>query len=125
MEITDVLIGIGTGVVLALSFLGLYVVYLYFKIKNRIDHLIREVVAEAEADLIGIYIELDKGIYFCYNNYDRQFICQGTTVTEIRKAFQERFPGKTAYLAGGDPDVVETFKTELIKLKTNENSPGQ
>jgi hypothetical protein len=45
-------------------------------------------------------------------------------VAEIRQAFSERFPGKTAYLAGGDPAVVAELKTELLKLGINENSPS-
>ena len=125
MELNDfvvaVLIGIGTG-------LGMVVVYAWFiyrDLKNRVDQMIAEVLAEAEADLIGLDIEIDNGNYFCYSNKDKQFICQGETVTEIKQAFQARFPGKTAYLAGGDPEVVATFKTELLKLGTNENSTGQ
>jgi hypothetical protein len=46
-------------------------------------------------------------------------------VAEIKQSFQDRFPGKTAYLAGGDPVVVEQFRTELKKLNTNENSDLQ
>jgi hypothetical protein len=113
--------GIGIGFVM----LCIYVLILYQKIKSRIDRMIREVVEEAEADLVGLDIEVDNGTYFCYNHNDKQFVCQGSTVAEIKKAFQNRFPGKTAYLAGGDPKVVAEFKIELLKLGTNENSPGQ
>ena len=87
--------------------------------------MIEEVVDEATANLVGLDIEVDNGVYFCYNNVDKQYICQGKTVAEIRQAFQERFPGKTAYLAGGDPAVVAELKTELLKLGINENSTGQ
>jgi hypothetical protein len=64
-------------------------------------------------------------VYFCYNNEDKQFVCQGATVAEIRTAFQSRFPDKTAYLASGDPRVVAELKTELLKLGINENSTSQ
>lgn len=119
--IATVLIGIGIGVGMVI----LYAWYLYQDLKSRIDRMIAEVIQEAEADLIGLNIEVDKGVYFCYNNEDKQFVCQGTTVSEIRQAFQDRFPGKTAYLAGGDPTVVEQFRAELTKSSSNENSPGQ
>ena len=125
MELGDfvvtVLIGIGAG----LGMVMLYAWFIYRDLKSRVDQMIAEVLAEAEADLIGLDIELDNGKYFCYNNKDKQFICQGETVAEIKQAFQARFPGKTAYLAGGDPEVVATFKTELLKLATDENSTGQ
>ena len=121
IDIGAVLIGIGIGI----SVIAVYLWLLYYQIKNRIDLLVREVIKEAETNLIGLEIEVDKGVYFCYNNTDKQFVCQGSTINEIRQAFQERFPGKTAYLAGGDPAVVEKFRTELTELRSNENSTSQ
>jgi hypothetical protein len=125
MELMDivviVLIGIGIGV----GMIVVYAWYLYRDLKGRVDRMIAEVIAEAEADMVGLDVELDKGVYFCYNSKDKQFVCQGSTVAEIKQAFQARHPGKTAYLAGGDPEVVATIKTELLKLSTNENSISQ
>ena len=122
MELMDIVAGILMGIGLGLVMLGLYVLFLYQKIKHRVDRMIREVVDEAAETLVGLNIEVDNNTYFCYNTNDKQFVCQGKTVSEIRQAFQTRFPGKTAYLAGGDPAVVEQFKTELIKLAQHENS---
>ena len=125
MELNDIIAGIFIGLVVGFAILAVYVWILYQRIKSRVDRMIREVIEEAEADLIGLDIEVDKGVYFCYNHTDKQFVCQGSTVAEIKQAFQARHPGKTAYLAGGDPAVVEEFKTELLKLAINENSPSQ
>ena len=125
MELVDIvvilLIGIGIGFVM----LGLYIWILFQRIRGRVDHMVNQIIQEAESNLIGIDIEVDQGRYFCYNSEDKQFVCQGTTVAEIKQAFRSRFPGKTAYLAGGDPRVIAEFKTELLKLGTNENSFGQ
>jgi len=125
MELMDILSVIGIGTLIGFVIVGFYVWILYRRLKRRIDQMIAEVIEEAEANLVGLDIELDNGTYFCYNNEDKQFICQGKTVSEIRTAFQDRFPGKTAYLAGGDPRVVAELKTELLKLGTNENSTSQ
>ena len=119
--IVTVLIGIGIGCGMVI----LYVWYLYQDLKGRVNRMIDEVLAEAESNLVGLNIEVDNGVYFCYNSQDKQFICQGTTVAEIRQAFQDRFPGKTAYLAGGDPVVVAQFRTELTQLRSNENSSSK
>jgi len=124
MELGDIVVAILIGVGIGFGMVVLYACYLYRDLKKRVDRMIREVIEEAEADLIGLDIEVDNGVYFCYNNKDKQFICQGTTVAEIRRAFQARFPDKTAYLAGGDPEVVATFKTELLRLAIDENSPS-
>jgi hypothetical protein len=121
----ELLTGIGIGVAVVLAVVALYAWMVWRSIKSRVDKLIEEVLAEAEANMVGLDIEVDKNMYFCYNNEDKTFVCQGTTVDEIKQAFQARYPDKIAYLAGGDPDVVEYFKTELTKLTVNENSTGQ
>jgi hypothetical protein len=125
MELMDVVVTVLVGIGIGFGMIVVYAWYLYRDLKSHVDRMIEEVIREAEAGLVGLDIEVDQGRYFCYNSEDKQFVCQGTTVEEIKRAFQERFPGKTAYLAGGDPVVVEQFKTELTKLKTNENSPSQ
>jgi hypothetical protein len=125
MELNDIVVTVSIGIAIGVGMVILYAWYLYRDLKSRIDQMIAEVLAEAEADLIGLDIEVDKGVYFCYNSKDKQFVCQGSTVAEIKQAFQSRHPGKTAYLAGGDPEVVATMKTELLKLSTNENSISQ
>ena len=124
MEFVNIIVAIAIGALLGIGIVGMYIWFLYHKIKSRIDHLIDEVVREAEDNLIGLDIEVDKDTYFCYNSKDKQFVCQGNTVAEIREGFKKRFPDKTAYLAGGDPAVVEHFKMELLRLSTNENSPS-
>jgi hypothetical protein len=125
MELVDILSAVGVGTLIGFVIVGFYVWILYRRLKGRIDQMIAEVIEEAEANLVGLDIEVDNGTYFCYNNEDKQFVCQGSTIAEIKRAFQERFPGKTAYLAGGDPRVIAEFKTELLKLGINENSTGQ
>lgn len=125
MELSDFIVSVLIGVGVGFSMVAIYVWILYHRLKNRVDELIKEVITEAEANLVGLDIEVDNDTYFCYNHTDKQFVCQGKTVAEIRQAFQERFPGKTAYLAGGDPRVVAELKTELLKLGTNETSTSQ
>jgi hypothetical protein len=125
MELNDIIAGIFIVLGIGFMLLVMYVWILYQRIKGRIDDMVDRIINEAEADLVGLDIEVDQGRYFCYNSEDKQFVCQGATVAEIRTAFQARFPDKTAYLAGGDPRVVAELKTELLKLGINENSTSQ
>jgi hypothetical protein len=125
MELMDIVVIVLVGIGIGIGMLGLYIWVLYQRIKSRVDQMVERIINEAEADLVGLDIEVDQGRYFCYNSEDKQFVCQGATVAEIRTAFHARFPGKTAYLAGGDPGVVAELKTELLKLGINENSTGQ
>ena len=125
MELMDIVVILLVGIGIGIGMLCLYIWILFQRIRGRVDDMVKQIIQQAQDDLIGLDIELDKNTYFCYNSEDKQFVCQGSTVAEIKKTFEARFPGKTAYLAGGDPAVVEQFKTELTKLKTNENSISQ
>ena len=125
MELMDIVVILLIGIGIGFGMLCLYLWVLYQRIKGRVDDMVNQIINEAEADLVGLDIELDNGRYFCYNNKDKHFVCQGNTVAEIKRAFQERFPGKTAYLAGGEPAVVAQFRTELIELRSNETSSSQ
>jgi HAMP domain-containing protein len=118
IDVGAVLIGAG----LALFVVAAYVWYLWRRMARRIDQLVRHAV---EDNLVGLDIELERDMFFCYNSKDKQFVCQGATVEEVRRAFGRRYPDKTAYLAGGDPTAVENFKTELLRLATDENSSSK
>ena len=111
--ILNVLLGIAIGIGLAV----LYAWYQFQILRSQIDHIID--MAMTEQSGIELEIEVDKGVYFCYNSASKQFVCQGTTAVEIRDTLQTRFPGKAAYLVAGDPIIVAKFKAEL---EINENS---
>jgi hypothetical protein len=124
MELNEILGGILMGIGIAFIVVGLYIWILFQRIRGRVDRMVEQIIQQAEDDLVGLDIEVDNGTYFCYDHTDKQFICQGANVAEIRRAFGERFPTKTAYLAGGDPEVVAHFKTELLRLSLDETSPN-
>jgi len=86
--------------------------------------LVRETIREVEADMVGIVVEEDAGQLYVYRETDRQFLCQGTTLTEIRKRFNELYPEKIAFLAGGDPALIERLRAELKTLKEQEKNEG-
>jgi len=62
-----------------------------------------------------VTVERENGIIYCYNKNDNQFICQGANLSEIKAAFKARFPDRTAYLDGGNLELVEELRTELRK----------
>jgi hypothetical protein len=116
--VANTIIGIGIGI-------GLVVFYVWRVIRrfeDQMQGLVREAIQEVEANMVGLIVEQDGDVIYAYTEADRQFVCQGATVAEIREGFKSRYPEKTAYLAGGDADLVERFKTELLRLSINE--PG-
>jgi hypothetical protein len=118
--VANILIGLGLGI-------GLVVFWIWRTVRRFEDDLrglVRETIKEVEADMVGIVVEEDAGQLYFYRETDRQFLCQGATLVEIRKRFNELYPEKIAFLAGGDPALIERLKTELQTLKEQENNEG-
>ena len=116
--VVTTLIGIGLGI-------GLVCLYVWWTIRrfhNNLDTMIRETLDEVKSSLVGLVIEQDGDQLYAYRESDRQFLCQGINIAEIRQKFQEQYPDKTAYLSGGDPALIERLKTELATIKEQEKS---
>jgi hypothetical protein len=121
MIVGNILIGIGLGLGL-IAFVAWRVIR---RFENEMREIVRDAVQEVEDSLVGIIVEEEAGKLYCYREEDRQFVCQGNNIMEVRTAFNQMYPNKTAYLAGGDPALVERIKAELASIKekeTNENS---
>jgi hypothetical protein len=118
--VANILIGLGLGI-------GLVVFWVWRTVRRFEDEmrgLVRETIKEVEADMVGIVVEEDAGQLYFYRETDRQFLCQGATLTEIRKRFNDMYPEKIAFLAGGDPALIERLKAELKVLKEQEKNEG-
>jgi hypothetical protein len=118
--VANILIGLGLGI-------GLVVFWIWRTVRRFEDDLrglVRETIKEVEADMVGIVVEEDAGQLYFYRETDRQFLCQGTTLAEIRSRFNELYPEKIAFLAGGDPALIERLKNELKALKEQEKNEG-
>ena len=114
---SDIILGILLGFGLALLLIYWYIRSLIRKVMEEIDKQIEK----ASNTLMPITVERVNGQIYCYSEEDKQFICQGNTVAELRDAIKARFPDKTAYLAGGDEDLVKELQTQLKEV-TIENS---
>ena len=118
--VANILIGLGLGI-------GLVVFWVWRTVRRFEDEmrgLVRETIREVEADMVGIVVEEDAGQLYFYRETDRQFLCQGADLMEIRKRFNDMYPSKIAYLAGGDPALIERLKAELTTLKEQEKNEG-
>lgn len=118
--VANILIGIGLGV-------GLVVFWIWrtvHKFENEMRGLVRETIKEVEAQMLGVVVEEDGGQLYFYRETDRQFLCQGTSLAEARTRFKELYPEKIAFLAGGDPALVERLKAELKIIKEQEKNEG-
>jgi hypothetical protein len=95
------------------------------KFEIQVREMVRDTVQEVEDSLVGIIVEEELGQLYCYRESDRQFLCQGSNISEVRKAFNQIYPDKTAYLVGGDPALIEKIKAELTLLKEQEENENR
>jgi hypothetical protein len=110
-EIGAVVVGILIGMILAVLLIYLYIRGLIREVMEELDRHIEA----AASTLMPVIVERMNGVIFCYSKEDNQFICQGATLAEIREAFKRRFPDRTAYLDGGDEELVKELREELGK----------
>ena len=111
MEIGTVIVGMLIGMALAVLLIYLYIRGLVRQVMDELDGHIER----AANTLMPVTVERHNGVIFCYAKDDNQFICQGATLEEVRAAFKSRFPEKTAYLDGGDEELVKELREELKK----------
>ena len=110
--ITALLIGVAVGI-------GLSLLYLAYRIKlvmNALDSHIAEALDQVKDSFVTILVEKDQDTYYCYRKEDRQFVCQGRTVEEIRAVFKSKYPDKVAVVSNETAaDIVAEFKEALKK----------
>lgn len=97
--------------------------YILRRVNRRLEEQLAQLTASLESRMVHLNVELDNGMYFCYNKQDNSFVCQGATALEIRQAFDARYPDKIAYL-NNQQDVPELVE-QILKLKENETSHSQ
>jgi hypothetical protein len=121
-DITNLLITVLIGLGIGIGLVALYVWHIINKFRSEIDQLVEDTVRVARDSLVGVVLEEDAGQLYCYRESDRQFLCQGVDITEIRTKFAEQYPDKTAYLSGGDPALLERLKAELEQIRQKEQN---
>jgi hypothetical protein len=114
----DFIIGMFTGMVVTA-----FAVYLIFKYMERrvMAELVGQSVAEkleaAEPDNIVATVEVVDNQYFCYNKDNSQFLCYGTTLTELVSKFRERFPDRGITLESDSKEITEELYQQYQQTK--------
>jgi hypothetical protein len=121
-DITTIVVNILIGIGLGIGLVAFWIWNTVRRFENEMRGLVRETIREVEAQMLGVVVEEDAGQLYFYRETDRQFLCQGNSLTEVRQRFSELYPEKIAFLAGGDPALVERLKAELETIREKEAS---
>lgn len=122
---------IDVGVVLIIG-------YLWLRKKNassgkEIDKFVDGALELYKQSMIPLKIEQqDNGAFYCYNNNNDEFVCQGSNIKEIKFNFKERFPQYGSYILHDylhyfpdievEPDPTdEEIKANLLKDLNEKN----
>jgi hypothetical protein len=111
-------LGMLSGIILSFVLLYLYIRSLIRKVMSELDRHIDQV----KDKIMPVVIERVNGQLYCFTEADKQFICQGANMAEIKRAFEIRFPDMTAYLAGGEDELVKELRSQLKELNEVSNS---
>jgi hypothetical protein len=94
---------------------------LRWALSRTIDQILKKidqaVDAEETTDGPKLKLEFDQNTYFTYNTANNQFVCQGTSIQQLRERLSEMFPGQTATIVEGDPVLLASIQQELEQTK--------
>ena len=88
-------------------------------VRRTIDRVLAQLDLEdtAQDNSIRLKLEFDQDTYFTYNVDNNQFVCQGSSVQQLRERLSEMFPGQTATIVEGDPVILAAVQKELEQTK--------
>lgn len=76
---------------------------------------------EKTVTVMPLLVETEGNQFLCYNAKTMDFVCQGTTLEEIRQRFKQRYPYRSAAVVAGDKNAVSTLQQQLKDLRENSN----
>jgi len=121
-DITNVVVGASIGIGVTLLAIAWYVYAVISRYEKEIKQHVQAAVKQVEHALLPVIVEQEGDEIFVYSEKDRQFLVQGRTAQEIRERFDQRFPDRIAYMAGGEAQLIERLKSELKALKEQEKN---
>ena len=78
-------------------------------------------VALRDEHIIMMDVTKEKDMYYCWDDKDHSFVCQGKTYEEIVQAFKERFPNRIFFINDRFKKYFpEDFKQSKFAIQTEE-----
>jgi hypothetical protein len=79
--------------------IGLYFVTVYRQEQEKmLDQYVDKALEVYKKMTISLKINKVNSTYYCYNNEDNEFVCQGKDLAEIKEKFKLRYPNYGSYI---------------------------
>lgn len=72
---------------------------------------------EESDTVIPLQVEVAGNQFLCYHAKTMDFVCQGSSLNEIRSRFKLRYPDRSAAVVAGDQQAVTTLQQQLKELR--------
>jgi len=76
-----------------------------------------EPVKDKSDTVIPLQVETAGNQFLCYHAKTMDFVCQGSSLDEIRSSFKMRYPDRSAAVVAGDKQAVTTLLQQLKELR--------
>ena len=113
IDIGAIFVGIIIGIVMVI----LYAWFVVYRFEGRMNRMLNDMVRDV---MMGLEVELNQDVFFCYSAKNKEFVCQGANYAEIKRAFETRFPNRVAYVAGGDPKAVALLQAQIAQQESKQ-----
>jgi hypothetical protein len=115
MDIFNWIIGVGLSIiVLSLAWM------MFVSVALRVIKAKAAQESESDKDqantMIPLQVETTGTQFLCYHAKTMDFVCQGSSLEEIRSSFKLRYPDRSAAVVAGDQKAVSTLQQQLKEL---------
>lgn len=115
--ITSIFMGalIAWGIITIMKALGIK------RMEDEMYSTLQKGVALREEHIIMMDVDKDKDMFYCYDDRDNSFVCQGRNYEEIVQSFKERFPNRIFFINDRFKKYFpEDFKQSKFAIQTEE-----
>ena len=117
----ELLISIIIGIAIGWVIVGLWIRMGVKKMEQEMFSILQKGVALKDEHIIMMDVQKDKDIYYCYDDRDNSFVCQGKDYEEIVQSFKERFPNRIFFINDQFKKYFpEDFKQSKFAIQTEE-----
>lgn len=94
----EVLLWLAIGIAVGWFIIELWVRMTVKRLEEEMYHTLQKGIVLVDKHIIMMDVTKDNDMYYCYDDRDGSFVCQGETYQQIVDAFKSRYPGRIFFV---------------------------